>query len=151
MADFDWGNLIYLAVLILFAVFGGKRKRKRAPASIPDSTYSTGGNETGLFERIFGEGLSPKTETNSFSSPYEDPEEEESVEPEPKVEPAYKFKDYNAVLSTANDESIIYSQTADNKEENLTTSFPSVQEILNEPFDLRRAVIYSEILKRKSF
>lgn len=150
MADFDWGNLLYLLAIILFAVFGSRKKKK--PATAPYDTEPAESREPGILERLFSEEtyrpqpeyVQQETEVDwrhqeSYDAPFASNEyEEEAV--------AAKIEKYSYAKSTINNEE-------DKVDENpgkglLPESFP---EIFGEAFDLRRAVIYSEILNRRSF
>jgi hypothetical protein len=150
MADFDWGNLLYLLAIVLFAIFGSRKKKKPASASPYENENETQ-NEPGFFEQLFQEerikpepAYSPQEEENNwqrrneYNTPFGqedfDREEEDMVEsktqhtPEPKVEEEI-FKEH---LSK-------------------DTSPAILSQVLDEPFDLRRAVIYSTILERRPY
>ena len=153
MADFDWGNLLYLLALVLFAVFGGRKKKKRSPVGVPNSeNLERENSKPSILEEFLGKDFLGTEKEEAFSDPYE-PLSVEVPDHEPVPQPKEIFKpSYNAQQSN------LFTDEGEPSTENHSSAPPSstptihpVIEALNEPFDIRRAVIYSEILNRKSF
>ncbi|MCF8373370.1 MAG: hypothetical protein K9H64_17255 [Bacteroidales bacterium] len=153
MADFDWGNLLYLLAIILFAVFGSRKKKK--PANTPYDTEPERNKEPGILERLFSEEIyqpqpefvQPESEVDwhqqeRYTATFASNEFEEE-------EVAAKVEKYGYAESTIS--AINYEENNVDERDNEEVPSKNYPEIFGEAFDLRRAVVYSEILKRRSF
>lgn len=153
MADFDFGNLFYLLAIILFAVFGSRKKKK--PTTAP--TYETEKrSEPNIFEQLFQEEVySPEPEhisqehgndwhkQDKYATPTDLDDYHEKVEVEEK---SLSNKYYESIFGSEDTKGLKDAGSP------VVVAGPTVfQQILGGPFDLRKAVIYSEILKRRSY
>ena len=151
MADFDFGNILYLIALILFAVLGSRKKKK--PRTAPSENFKEQENsETTFFEKILSGDISstnPRFEYNNEDVVYEDGYSEENVADKNKevyqttksnIQPQVNYQVENLVVRDD-----VTSETV------TLTTHEKLNELLGGPFDLEKAVIYSEILKRKHF
>ncbi len=153
MADFDWGNLLYLLALILFAVFGSRRKKKPVQTSTPDYEHVTEEEANpGFFEKFVMDKYHDQKQPDYHSGREYEYVNSEIAEKEPdKSEVGYKNPEFMSQSQT------VFKQENQVKDDIISTeiitssSYQKQDEILGEPFDVKKAVIYSEILKRKHF
>ena len=130
MAGFSFGNIIYLILIAVFAIYSSQKKKRKSQGA-----SSNVNKKPSFFEELLsGEQLNIVPEPNVVY--------EEDIDPE-----GFEFKEEQV---TVEKEDIINSETMikdSPKEENF------IEEIKDKgiDFDLRQAVIYSEILKRKYF
>ncbi|MEA3444673.1 MAG: hypothetical protein U9R19_08100 [Bacteroidota bacterium] len=153
MADFDFGNLLYVLALILFAVFGSRKKKKPLQTVPPDYTHEQEeNNDPGFFEKIL-------SDEKYFSQPEEGVVQEESGYDQvfqeeneiEKKEAIYKNPKFDIKPQEYSQPDNQYKHFDYSTDTITLTTHEKLNEILGGPFDLRRAVIYSEILNRKSF
>ena len=55
MADFDFGNLFYIAIMIAFAIFGAKKKKKTQRRAYSPADESQIETKPGFFEKIIND------------------------------------------------------------------------------------------------
>ena len=149
MADFDWGNLLYIGIMIAFAILGSKKKRKPATTRVPyqSSPEPEVESSPGFFEQVFGDDF-----RSQFSG------ENKSVT-KPVFEHIYNEKSNNDFVDKSSPEpdvkenETIYKAVQDRQLDNNVPQYPETFELydnLND-FSFRKAIIYSEILSRKEY
>ena len=147
MADFDWGNLLYLAVIIALSILGGRKKKKRKPIPYQPVTESQSDSDTGFFEKILGEDVKeffPNIQNEAPKPVFEHIYDEPS--PSPIVNDNVK-EDFDRRRKIG-DKSPRKPQIIN--EEAIHEDRSEIFDVLKD-FDLRKAVIYSEILTPKKY
>lgn len=150
MADFDFSNLIYLALIILFSVLGN-RKRKKPREIIQNEGNKNSGNELDFLNKWLGVNNNQEDLIPEAVYSQNDVQEEKSTAPvweEQKVD----FREAEKTPNSFDSEGV---SEFDESEKDFDIKSPLDQEIEKrfglDDFDLRKAVIYSEILNRKTF
>lgn len=150
MADFDFSTIIYIVVMILFAILGGrKRKKPQQSPSVQKEYQAPPETDTGfdLFEKYFRE------DPFSVEKPVEKSTDDfmEFEEPEhPEMEEA----DFVETIRQDIGDPLHSQHNKVMEEEHDKIEVIDLDREIDSPvsdFDIRKAVIYSEILKRKTF
>lgn len=150
MADFDFSNLIYLALIILFSVLGN-RKRKKPGKIIQNEENKNLGNELDFLNKWLG------ANTNQEDLIPEAVYSQNDVQEEKSTAPVWDEQEVDFSEAKENPVSFVSEGVSafNESEKEFDKKSPLDQEIEKrfdlDDFDLRKAVIYSEILNRKTF
>ena len=131
--DGNWDALIYIVLsIIIFAVSVMRKKKKRvSPLNIDEGVNQ----KQNIFDLLTGQ--------QSYEEEIE--MQEESKEIQPAETEIKNNEQINRTISDKSVEKEVGSRT------NLDERQDEIEEIEQDDFDLRQAVIYSEILNRKLF
>ena len=135
--DGDWGNIVYLILMVLFVIVGALKKKKKPVDNFESTAAERAEDEMpagieNLFDTLLG--------TNTFAPQEEHPYhvmQEEFVDEEDDVLPGFEAKV----------ESKRFNSPKEVVVEKLIVDEEDIEE--NEEFDWRQAIIYKEILDRK--
>ena len=131
MADFGFGNIVYLILIVIFAIYSSQKKKRKKEAALLGNTANQPSNIKSFFEELLNSEqttLVPEPQIEYFDEP------EPEVKIETPIKPVIEKKEKKISKKVKID---AYSQ-----------------EIVTESeidFDLREAVINSELLNRKYF
>ena len=170
--DFDFGNLIYILLMIAFVIFGAKGKKKKAPIPVqteeedatPENAESPIVNKlSDNIKKYFGEQFDLDASSNEAEDEYEEDLEydtqfdsySDSGEYDEKIDDVYSTYDrIDEEKKVSNDydfkaeEPKTEVRTEKKRRKKSTRAFTS--QLLSE-FDPKKALLYSEIFKPKYF
>jgi hypothetical protein len=147
MADFDFSTIIYLVIMIVFAVLGGRRKKK--PVATPSTDDSSGKqkseNPLDILGKFFNDQPQVVYETQNYDSDEEEFMESEFVEHHQEHSDVRTSKNIVEINKLRSVKPSVYENIIQDE----INSEPVVFD--KEDFDLKKAVIYSEIMNRKIY
>ena len=162
--DFDFGNLIYILLTLVFVIFGAMNKKKKPvqkPQEVMDEDMELDqeieqpvSSFNDNFKKLFGDFSDMDTVTqvteDSYVEEYEEQENESlsdssystlDVVEEEVINPVYRMSDHMDSIRTENAKSIAFKENFK----------PSFTQMLYKEFDPKKALLYSEIFKPKYF
>ncbi len=146
MADFDFSTIIYLIIMVVFAILGGKRKKKRGPQPQGQGN-SQNANPLDLLSSLFDNQPKPAHEIQ-----YENYDDTSFVESETEMHHETESRDFHKMNKKEKEIDLGSAQEKKNPSVNLGQQIGAEESVINlEEFDVRKAVIYSEILNRKIY
>lgn len=169
MADFDFGTIIYLLLIALVTIMGGRKKKKNPAGNKPAQENSPYGKDVleEILQQIAGVPQSEEKPKPAYKKPVQDPVFAYSSPQPSKSDPFYSVENHFPIVDAV--EPDYFERKQDFFESNKKTmdfdaimeggmmsssiamDKPNTQPKKRQKIDLRKAVIYSEILNRKSW